>query len=327
MRAERNSFFKGGTSDPTLNIPSPDGFRSPPPAWHLEHSVTRRLSQLDPGRHTAYSVTRRLVRSCRGRPPTRPTLEGTSSGACSASCTVFPLPTARSLGPAARTIRRRSTCRTSERGPSRGHELPGERGGGRCPRRQRGFELLRDRVECADDAEGLPEALTHGNYHAWSAVGPPETPVIVGWAGSGRGPRLPAFAWLLTTAAEADLSGVDEAVRGYSEHIPAHQRGDRETSRCPPLEATLARLPRLSPRGAQRANADSRRRLAGLGRRPHRSGGTDRGLRGCNTAHLNNTSAAGDVSAGVPRTGAGPPRRTVVEGRSRHCLSSSSPRA
>lgn len=87
------------------------------------------------------------------------------------------------------------------------------------PEGREGFELLRDRVEHADDAEGLPEALTHGNYHAWSAVGPPESLVIVGWAGSGRGPRLPALAWLLTTAAEADLSQVDEVVRGYAEHV------------------------------------------------------------------------------------------------------------
>lgn len=88
-----------------------------------------------------------------------------------------------------------------------------------APEGREGFELLRDRVESADDAEGLPEALTHGNYHAWSAVGTPESLVIVGWAGSGRGPRLPALAWLLTTAAEGGLSRVDEAVRGYSEHI------------------------------------------------------------------------------------------------------------
>lgn len=82
-----------------------------------------------------------------------------------------------------------------------------------------GFELLRDRVENADDAEGLPEALTHGNYHGWSAVGTPGNLVIVGWAGSGRGPRLPALAWLLTTAAEGDLTLVDAAMSGYSEHV------------------------------------------------------------------------------------------------------------
>lgn len=87
------------------------------------------------------------------------------------------------------------------------------------PDGREGFELLRDRVENADDAEGLPEALTHGNYHAWSAVGTPGNVVITGWAGSGRGPRLPALAWLLTTAAESDLAHVDAAIHGYSEHV------------------------------------------------------------------------------------------------------------
>ncbi|GAA1603193.1 hypothetical protein GCM10009804_69530 [Kribbella hippodromi] len=81
------------------------------------------------------------------------------------------------------------------------------------------FEWLRDKVEQADDAEGLPEAFTHGNYHAWAAVGTPGDLSIVGWAGSGRGPRLPALAWLLTTAGEGDGEGIDAVARGYREHI------------------------------------------------------------------------------------------------------------
>lgn len=83
------------------------------------------------------------------------------------------------------------------------------------------FDWLRDRVESTDDAEGLPEALTHSNYHYWAAVGRPGNMAIVGWAGSGRGPRLPALAWLLRTAAETDperLGHVDAVVRGYREH-------------------------------------------------------------------------------------------------------------
>lgn len=82
-----------------------------------------------------------------------------------------------------------------------------------------GFERLRDCVENADDAEGLPEALTHGNYHVWAAIGRPGNLVIVGWAGSGRGSRLPALAWLLTTAAEGRPDFVDEVMRGYREHV------------------------------------------------------------------------------------------------------------
>ena len=80
-------------------------------------------------------------------------------------------------------------------------------------------EYLRDAVESADDAEGLPEAFTHSNYHAWAAVGAPGDLAIVGWAGSGRGPRLPALAWLLRTASEAGPDHVDAVVHGYREHV------------------------------------------------------------------------------------------------------------
>jgi Ser/Thr protein kinase RdoA (MazF antagonist) len=92
------------------------------------------------------------------------------------------------------------------------------------------FEWLRDKVEHADDAEGLPEAFTHGNYHAWAAVGRPGNLAIVGWAGSGRGPRLPALAWLLTTAGEGDDAGIDAVARGYREHV---QLTDEELERLP----------------------------------------------------------------------------------------------
>jgi len=92
------------------------------------------------------------------------------------------------------------------------------------------FEWLRDKAEHADDAEGLPEAFTHGNYHAWAAVGRPGNLSIVGWAGSGRGPRLPALAWLLTTAGEGDSEGIDAVARGYREHI---QLTDEELDRLP----------------------------------------------------------------------------------------------
>lgn len=81
------------------------------------------------------------------------------------------------------------------------------------------FEYLREHVEDTDDAEGLPEAFTHGNYHTWAAVGRPGVLSIVGWAGSGRGPRLPALAWLLMTAAEVGPEYVDAVMHGYREHV------------------------------------------------------------------------------------------------------------
>jgi Ser/Thr protein kinase RdoA (MazF antagonist) len=95
------------------------------------------------------------------------------------------------------------------------------------------FEWLRDQVENADDAEGLPEALTHGNYHPWAAVGDTGNLSIIGWAGSGRGPRLPALAWLLRTADEGNSTqSVAAVVHGYSQHI---RLTDDEVGRLPAI--------------------------------------------------------------------------------------------
>lgn len=86
------------------------------------------------------------------------------------------------------------------------------------PEADAALSALHDQLDRADDAEGLPEALTHANFHAWAAVGVPGALSIVGWAGSGRGPRLPALAWLLRTAAEVDETLVDAVLDGYREH-------------------------------------------------------------------------------------------------------------
>ncbi|ACQ82048.1 aminoglycoside phosphotransferase [Beutenbergia cavernae DSM 12333] len=92
------------------------------------------------------------------------------------------------------------------------------------------FERLRDQVESTDDAEGLPEAFTHSNFHVWAAVGDPGRLSIVGWAGSGRGPRLPALAWLLRTASEGRPEFVDAVMRGYRQHVSLT---DAEIDRLP----------------------------------------------------------------------------------------------
>jgi len=83
------------------------------------------------------------------------------------------------------------------------------------------FEWLRDAVENADDAEGLPEALTHANYNGWASVGKPGNLVIVGWAGAGRGPRLAALGWHLQTAAHGPEATdyINAVADGYREHI------------------------------------------------------------------------------------------------------------
>jgi len=92
------------------------------------------------------------------------------------------------------------------------------------------FDWLQGQVEDCDDAEGLPEALTHGNYHAWAAVGTRDNLVIVGWAGAGRGPRLPAFAFLARTSFEGGTEQLDATIRGYREHV---QLTDEELERLP----------------------------------------------------------------------------------------------
>jgi Ser/Thr protein kinase RdoA (MazF antagonist) len=101
-----------------------------------------------------------------------------------------------------------------------------------APEGREKFEWLRDQVENADDAEGLPEALTHGNYNGWAAVGKPGNLVIVGWSGAGRGPRLAALGWLMRTAAHdpTAIEYISAVVRGYSEHV---QLTDEELERLP----------------------------------------------------------------------------------------------
>lgn len=96
-----------------------------------------------------------------------------------------------------------------------------------APRGREMFEWLRDQVENADDGEGLPEAFTHGNFHAKTAVGKAGNLVIIGWNGSGRGPRLPALGWLLWTA-QGEAGHVEAIARGYREHV---QLTDEELDR------------------------------------------------------------------------------------------------
>ena len=61
------------------------------------------------------------------------------------------------------------------------------------------FEKLRDLVRTADDGQGLPEALLHGNLlHAPDHVVVGERgPVAINWKAAGRGPRLADLAWLM----------------------------------------------------------------------------------------------------------------------------------
>ena len=82
------------------------------------------------------------------------------------------------------------------------------------------FEQLREAVRSADDGNGLPEALLHGNLpHAPDHVLRTDHGAIVfNWTASGRGPRLADFAWLMRVS-WGDPELIDPAVEAYCRHV------------------------------------------------------------------------------------------------------------
>jgi Ser/Thr protein kinase RdoA (MazF antagonist) len=88
------------------------------------------------------------------------------------------------------------------------------------------FERLRDRVRAADDGDGLPEGLLHGNLlHAPDhAVLSEQGPVAINWKASGRGPRLADFAYLIWGTGSwnprrPNQEHIDAAVNAYRRHV------------------------------------------------------------------------------------------------------------
>lgn len=88
------------------------------------------------------------------------------------------------------------------------------------------FERLRKKVRSADDGDGLPQALLHGNLlHAPDhAVLSDRGPVAINWKASGRGPRLADFAYLIWGTGSwnprrPDQERIDAAVNAYRRHI------------------------------------------------------------------------------------------------------------
>jgi Ser/Thr protein kinase RdoA (MazF antagonist) len=97
------------------------------------------------------------------------------------------------------------------------------------------FESLRAKARAADDGEGLPEALLHGNLlHAPDhAILAGQGPVAINWKASGRGPRLADLAYLLWGTGSwnprrPDPERVDAAVAAYRRHVePTDEELDR----------------------------------------------------------------------------------------------------
>ncbi|HTX10739.1 MAG TPA: phosphotransferase [Solirubrobacteraceae bacterium] len=97
------------------------------------------------------------------------------------------------------------------------------------------FERLRDTVRSADDGDGLPEALLHGNLlHAPDhAILGARGPVAINWKASGLGPRLADFAYLIWgtgswSPRRSNQEWIDAAVRAYRQHVePTSEELDR----------------------------------------------------------------------------------------------------
>lgn len=96
------------------------------------------------------------------------------------------------------------------------------------------FDQLRDQVRSADDGQGLPEALLHGNLlHAPDHVIVGEQgPVAIQWKAAGRGPRLADFAYLMW-GTWLNAEWIDAAVGAYRRHV---ELTDEELDR---LEAVM----------------------------------------------------------------------------------------
>ena len=97
------------------------------------------------------------------------------------------------------------------------------------------FERLRHEVRSADDGDGLPEALLHGNLlHAPDhAILSERGAVAINWKASGRGPRLADFAYLIWGTGSwnprrPNPERIDAAVNAYRRHIePTDDELDR----------------------------------------------------------------------------------------------------
>jgi Ser/Thr protein kinase RdoA (MazF antagonist) len=63
------------------------------------------------------------------------------------------------------------------------------------------FEQLLQAVATTDDCESLPAGLVHSDCHLGNVIESADGPILIDWAGGGRGPFVASLGWLLYTAA------------------------------------------------------------------------------------------------------------------------------
>jgi Ser/Thr protein kinase RdoA (MazF antagonist) len=77
------------------------------------------------------------------------------------------------------------------------------------------YELISELLPEGDDGHGLPEAFVHPDPVRDNVIVTPGGPVLVDWAGAGRGPRLACLASLLHSAGPEHAGDV---LAGYRRH-------------------------------------------------------------------------------------------------------------
>lgn len=79
---------------------------------------------------------------------------------------------------------------------------------------------LRCELGRLDGCSDLPHGIVHPDFVPVNVIRSPDRgPVVVDWAGSGRGPRLWSLGFLLWAAGARDLDLVDAVLSGYRRHV------------------------------------------------------------------------------------------------------------
>jgi Ser/Thr protein kinase RdoA (MazF antagonist) len=91
------------------------------------------------------------------------------------------------------------------------------------------YESLLEALRGLDGGDGLPEALLHPDFVLANVVATTAGLVLVDWAGTGRGPRAWALAFLLFSVGfGGDLARVERASAGYARRVrPAPEELER----------------------------------------------------------------------------------------------------